>query len=245
MQSLVGVAVGALGAYVVYRLTCGTKTPKSLKLTYFDIKAAPGEKIRLTLKLAGVPFIDRRVKFPDWPELKKKTKYGQMPFVEADGEEYFQSGSLLRWTGQMGSGALYPASTDPIACRKIEEMMGFAEDLTRAWQPAMYISMRHEGYGHPKEWPAKEETVKMLREKFVADELPKYMVMLTAELEKTGAFLCGASPTIADCQLVPQLDYFTRGVADHVPKDCLDKYPAVTAYIARFKALPALKGHYD
>jgi hypothetical protein len=188
MQSLVGVAVGALGAYVVYRLTCGTKTPKSLKLTYFDIKAAPGEKIRvrrtasnvaralnaslcgrlsktrvrvplpqLTLKLAGVPFIDRRVKFPDWPELKKKTKYGQMPFVEADGEEYFQSGSLLRWTGQMGSGALYPASTDPIACRKIEEMMGFAEDLTRAWQPAMYISMRHEGYGHPKEWPAKEE----------------------------------------------------------------------------------------
>ena len=43
---------------------------------------------------------------------------------------------------------------------------------------------------------------------------------------------------------VPQLSYFQRGVADYVPKDCLDKYPTVTAYIARFKALPALASHY-
>lgn len=41
----------------------------------------------------------------------------------------------------------------------------------------------------------------------------------------------------------PQLLYFTKGVADHVPKDCLDKYPQVMAYLARFKAL--LPQHYS
>ena len=38
--------------------------------------------------------------------------------------------------------------------------------------------------------------------------------------------------------------YYTRGVADYVPKDCIDKYPVVVAWIARFKALPALSSHY-
>ena len=72
----------------------------------------------------------------------------------ARGEEYFQSGSLLRWVGQMGSGSLYPAATDPVMCRKIEEMLGIADDLQRAWSPALYMGMgRHTSYGHPEDWP--------------------------------------------------------------------------------------------
>lgn len=216
----------------MYRYTCSAKTPKSLALTYFDVSATPGEKLRLALKLANIPFQDNRVKYADWPALKPKTKYGQMPFIDADGEELYQSGSLLRWVGQMGNG-LYPAGTvrhemwnsvavgsqraasplcalgrvacaeqDPVMCRKIEEMLGFADDLQRSWMPALYIGMgRHVSYGHPETFPDKDACVKKLREKFVADDLPKYMALLTAELEKTGAFVCGPKPTIADCQL--------------------------------------------
>lgn len=206
--------------------------------------AAPGEKVRLALKLAGVPFTDNRLKFPDWQKVKPKTKYGQMPFVEADGEELYQSGALLRWAGQLGSGSLYPAATDPILCRKIEEMLGLSDDINRAWSPALYMGMgRHTSFGHPAEWPEKDAVVKAMREKFVDEELPKFMAFLSAALaESSQAFICGPNPTIADCQLVPQLLYFTRGVADYVPKDCLRKYPAVTAWLSRFKEL--LPEHY-
>ena len=100
---------------------------------------------------------------------------------------------------------------------------------------------RHANYGHPADWSGKDACVKMMREKFVAEELPKYAAFLSSALE-SNAFICGPSPTIADCQLVPQLIYFTKGVADYVPKDCLEKYPLVTAYLARFKAL--LPEHY-
>jgi len=242
------VALGALGAsaaFALYRYYCSASTPRSLALTYFDIAAAPGEKVRLTFKLLGIPFTDNRIKFPDWAALKPKTKYGQMPFLEADGEELYQSGALLRWIGQMGSGSLYPAATDPVLCRKIEEMLGVGDDLQREWSPALYMGMgRHTSYGHPQEWAGKDACVKEMREKFVAEGLPKYMAFLSTELEKSGGFLCGPKPTIADCQLIPQVVYFTKGVADHVPKDCLSKYPVVLAWIARFKALPQLAGHY-
>jgi len=247
MSQLKSMAIGAAVAgvaFAIYRYTCKAKAPKSLTLTYFDIAAAPGEKVRLALKLAGVPFTDNRIKFPDWGALKPKTKYGQMPFVEADGEELYQSGALLRWAGQLGSGSLYPVD-DPVACRKIEEMIGVAEDLVRAWSPALYMGMgRHANYGHPADWAGKDACVKAMREKFVAEELPKYAKFISEALEANGSgFICGPKPTIADCNFVPQLLYFTKGVADHVPKDCLDKYPQVMAYLARFKAL--LPQHYS
>jgi glutathione S-transferase len=90
----------------------------------------------------------------------------------------------------------------------------------------------------------KAAKVKELREAFLADELPKYMTYFSNELKATGAFIAGPTMTIADCQLFAQLTYFERGVADHVPKTCLEPYPEVTAYLARVKAIPAIKAFY-
>lgn len=220
--------------------------PKSVELTYFDLKATPGEKVRLALAISGVPWKDNRVKFADWPALKPKTKYGQMPILTVDGAETYQSGAMLRWAGQLGKGTLYPTN-DPDKMLRIEEMIGLGEDLQRAWTPALMIGMgdRHQAFGYPKDWSEKAAVTKSLREKFVAEELPKYMGFLNTELEKTGAFLCGGKPTIADCQLLPQVQYFTRGVADHVPKDCINAYPAVLAWIDRMHALPEVKKFYE
>jgi len=44
--------------------------------------------------------------------------------------------------------------------------------------------------------------------------------------------------------LLPQLSYFTRGVADHVPSTVLDPYPVIKEYLQRVKALPAIKEWY-
>ena len=83
-----------------------------------------------------------------------------------------------------------------------------------------------------------------MREKFSAEELPKYLGFITRELKETGAFIAGPKMTIADCQLYCQLAYFERGVADYVPTTCLEGYPEVMAYMARIKAIPAIKDWY-
>ena len=75
--------------------------------------------------------------------------------------------------------------------------------------------------------------------------LPVALGMFTAQLEKTGAFLCGDKVTIADLQLLPQLRYFTRGVADFVPADSLAPYPVVIGWIDRMLAVPEIKAWYD
>merc|ERR1712187_603153 len=103
---------------------------------------------------------------------------------------------------------------------------------------------RHKNYGHPEEWPDKAATVQKMRENFLATDMPKFMDFFTKKLETTGAFLSGSKPTIADLQLLPQLRYFTKGVADHVPADSLAPYPVITAWIARMLEIPQIKKLY-
>ena len=87
------VAAAAAGCAVgcaVYYLYSKKKapSPKQVKLTYFDMPATPGEKVRLALTLSGTPFEDNRVKFPDWAALKPKTKYGQVRAVLPGSQAY-------------------------------------------------------------------------------------------------------------------------------------------------------------
>ena len=38
---------------------------------------------------------------------------------------------------------------------KIEEVIGLSDDMAKAWMPCLYLSMRHEIFGYPKEVNAK------------------------------------------------------------------------------------------
>jgi len=236
-------------AFLPAELAAPTSAMPTIKLTYFNIEAA-AEKARLALAMTGTPFEDARITFEEWGALKPTTPYGQLPIMEVtedDGSKkvFAQSVAMMRYVARRfdKAGTLYP--TDADASLEIEEILGLSDDMARDWTPALYMGMgRHMKFGHPEDFPAKADTVKAMRERFIAEDLPKWMGFLSAKLDKTGAFLAGPNVTIADLQVLAQLRYFTKGVADHVPKDCLEAFPKITAWMAKMYEVPEIKKWY-
>jgi glutathione S-transferase len=213
-----------------------------VKLTYFDIAGA-GERVRLSFVLAKVPFEDDRVKFPDWGALKPTTPYGQLPLMSIDGGKTMtQSDAMVRYAG-----SLCPAITEP--ANVVNEMIGLVTDFQRAWNPCLYIGMNPGQFGYPDEFKGTEEhkaLVKGMREKFISSgTMARFVGYFEKQItEMGGNFLAGEHPTIADAYLIPELRKFQAGHIDHVPTDCLDGFEVITAYIARFLALPEVASWY-
>ena len=49
--------------------------------------------------------------------------------------------------------------------------------------------------------------------------------------------------TIADLSAFQQIGYFGKGIADHVPKDCLDSFEGVKAWMERVKSHPKVAAY--
>mmetsp|Transcript_16050 Transcript_16050/g.34712 ORF Transcript_16050/g.34712 Transcript_16050/m.34712 type:complete len:243 (-) Transcript_16050:206-934(-) len=222
----------------------GGTTP--LKLEYFAIEGV-AEQIRIALSVAGVPFDDVRIPFSEWPAKKPTTKYGQLPeMILPNGMIITESMAMLRLAGEADSeGKLYPA--DIVARVKVEEVLGLVGDLGRAWRPAMYVGMRPQALGHPPkdEWADADATIEKMRSGFIADELPKYMGYFADLLKEAGGdkFLTGEDLTIADIAAYKQIEYFGRGIADYVPKNCLEAYPDVLAWMGRVAGHPKVAAY--
>jgi len=217
-------------------------------LTYFNIEAV-AEKCRLALVMTGTDFTDERVEFQDWPARKSSTPYGQMPtFNLNDGSKlYAQSNAIVRYVCNKydQSGKLYPIN-DPIKNLNVEEAIGLVEDFQKDWLPCLYIGMMHTKFGYPEEWPEKPTVVKQLREKWLAEGLPKFMGFFVDMIKKNGgSFLCGPDITLADLYLLPQLRYFQKGIAEHVPSTCLDAYPEIIQYMDACYKVPQLAKWYQ
>jgi glutathione S-transferase len=219
-----------------------------IALKYFPFAGA-AEKVRLALWLGGIAFSDVRVPFNEWPALKPQTPYGQIPVMSIDDGPYVaQSNAMLQYVGTLAP-ELCP--TDKFL--EVQESIGLVEDFERAWRPCVSLALEPEvmGYGitpatsaFTKGSDELGETIKALREAFLASEMPKYCGFFADKISASGGpFLCGDQPTLADCCLVPVLERYTLGFVDHVPKDTLEVYPAMTSYLAAFKALPQVKAY--
>merc|ERR1712110_739220 len=202
------------------------------------------EKIRLALHLGKIEFEDERIKREDWEALKPKTKYGQLPMMKiGDGEPFAQSGAMLRHCGRLAR--LNP----PHLLLKIEEAIGLEEDVGKSIMPSMYIGMRPHLYGHAADMPQAEKD--KIQQKLRAALLEKPDGPLIKGLGYLENFLgdndsmCGKSPTIADCQIIPRLRHLKKGVLDGIPKTIVDDYPKLSKYYDRFHAIPEVKAYYD
>ncbi|KAL3826285.1 hypothetical protein ACHAXA_004603 [Cyclostephanos tholiformis] len=211
------------------------------KLLYFGIEGV-AEQVRIALHVAGVPFDDATFPFSEWSELKPKTRYGQVPELTLpDGTVITDSQAMLRLAGEADvDGILYPAN-DVVKRVKIEMALGLVGDLARAWRPCIYVGMRPEKFGYPprSEWTDADDVIKKLRENFLVEDMPRYMGYFADMIRGSGGtYLTGEDMTIADISAYQQLSYFRKGIADHIPKDCLEPYVEVTAWLARMEGHP-------
>ena len=205
---------------------------------------------RLGFILAGVEFEDKRVKFPEWNDLKPQTPNGKLPVMQIDdGPMLTQSMAMLRWVAAKYSDSLYPIK-DVDKMFAVDEVLGLLDDFRSVWLPSMYLPRAFEAYGHPENYGSTDEckaTVKKLREKWVKEEAPKMASSLEKCLDKNDNNWLASkdAPTIADCVAVPFLRSFTRGHVDHVPTTVWDDHPKIVDYIKRFCALEGVKGRYN
>jgi len=216
------------------------------KLEYFDIQGV-AEQVRIALACADVPFDDVRVAFPDWSAKKATTQHGQLPELTLpDGTVATDSLAMLRLAGEADpAGKLYPS--DVAGRLKVDQVLGLVGDLSREWSPCLYLGMRPEKFGHPPkaEWSDADAVIERMRTGFLADGLPRFMGYFAALIEGAGGdkFLCGDDLTIADIAAYQTIGYYRRGVADHVPKESLEPYPEVLAWMARVDADPRVAAY--
>lgn len=72
----------------------------SLKLRYFPARSR-GESIRMMLKHHKIPFEDILISGPEFGAMKSSLPSGQLPILEVHGKNYPESGSILRFIGQV------------------------------------------------------------------------------------------------------------------------------------------------
>jgi len=216
------------------------------RLKYFAIEGV-AEKVRLTFKMAGVEFVDDRFAMSEWPTVKPTTPNGQVPLLYIGDRIITQSGAMARWVAAQGNGSLYPVRNLEL-CLKIDELIGYLDDDARDYRTPLYMGMRPSAFGYPDDYnttPEGKEMIKTMREGYVANDLPRYMGHLTAALRESGGpYLTGKSITLADLFWLPRLRHLCSGVADHIPKDCLDSYTEVCRYRDAVMAVPTIADWY-
>ncbi|GKY97160.1 hypothetical protein MPSEU_000674400 [Mayamaea pseudoterrestris] len=230
---------------LLFSTTMTSATKPSIKLTYFDI-AGVGEQVRLAFVLSKTPFEDDRVNFSNWPALKPTTPSGKLPLMTIDGgAPRTQSMAMLRYVGATCSDTLYPREQ----LFDIEEALGVVNDFWTSWSPCLYMGMSPQDFGYPQDFGKTDEgkeKIKQMRTNWLETKLPEHAKHIASMIEKSGGVWMASKdqPTIADCAAFCQLNAFTRGYMDHVPADSLSKYPELTAFLERFKALPEVKEWY-
>jgi glutathione S-transferase len=222
----------------------GTTRPR---LEFFKIESV-AEPVRIALSVSGIPFDDVYFDFfspewhtnfsPEWHTRKSSAKFGQLPeLILPNGTVVTDSLAMLRLAGEADEeGKLYPTNIESRI--KVESAIGLVGDMRAAWTTPFIIGMVPERFGYPPkdEWTDKDATVKKLRTAFVENDLPRFMQHFSLLIKENGdQFLTGEHLTIADIAAYQTINYFRRGLADHVPQDCLDKHSAILEWLGRIE----------
>ncbi|RUS85789.1 hypothetical protein EGW08_006418, partial [Elysia chlorotica] len=198
-------------------------TMPSYKLNYFDARGR-GEVIRLVFAAAGQEFEDNRVSREDWPALKPKTPFGQMPALEVDGEMIAQTGAICNYLAK--EFGLYGKSSKETCL--IDQIVCLVNDFFMATVKVMYLE---------KDEAKKAELMVAFKE----EECPKYMGYFESLLKKNGTgFYVGSEVSLADIFVYDLV--WNLNSRDPSPFN-IDSYPLVKEHQNKIGSLPTIKAY--
>lgn len=201
------------------------------KLTYFGIPGR-GEASRIALALGGVKFMDDRISFSSWKDIKPTTPWGSVPILTlTDGTVIAQQRAILRLIGK--ETGTYP--TDSLAAAKVDEIMDAVEDINSQTTKV--------GQGLDKE--AKEAARK------AACEEGGVLHALLTKVDKaiganaTSPFAVGNAITIADVFIYCNSSSFISGLFDGIPADALDSFDNIVKVRKAVRSDESICKFYD
>jgi len=192
-------------------------------LAYWDIRGF-AQQIRLLLQYLGIDYEDKRYTFGPAPDFSRDSwlnekfnlglEYPNLPYWIDDNIKLTESKAILKYVARSKAPQLVP--TDLVELAKTEQMEGYANDLQRALCNLAYSKTKGEG----------EEPLQV--------SLAKQFEQLAASLGKSG-WVLGDKLSYVDFFLYEVLFQFVK-----YNSEFLKPYPALTAYIENFEALPEL-----
>jgi glutathione S-transferase len=192
------------------------------KLTYFNGKGA-AECIRFIFKYGGLEFEDFRINLEDWPQVKTKTPFGQLPLLEHDGKQINQSVCICRYLGKI----VKIAGKDDWENVEIDAIVDTVNDFR-----LKIMTIYHE---------KDQERRKTQMETASKETVPFYLSRFDAIVKKNNGYLAVGRLTWADlyfASMIPCFDMFSGG-------DTFAKYPNLKALQNKINALPAIKKWID
>ncbi len=204
----------------------------NLKLTYFD-SAGRAEPIRIALHIAGLPFEDRRLKFPDFAQAKStgELPLGQVPVLEVDGLAIVQTASIMRYVARIGATDLIPA--DPLVALIADSALdSFNDNLSHALMPSLF---------------ERDMTKKLeMRAALAAGPLAAVLRYTDQLIARTGGpFLGGSKMSIADIVVGQQILQIRNGGLDGISTETLAPYERVNAMVDAYVAEPRIVAYRD
>lgn len=196
----------------------------TLKLYYFPL---PGraEVIRLILTYGKIPFEDYRFAHQEWPELKPKMPYGQVPVLEVDGKMLAQSAAIEYYAASIAG--LEPK--DPWEAAVVHQWALLVSEIMEAYVGTMRLE---DG----------EEKLKK-RQELTENVVKPKLKILSDQLESQD-YLTGSKITVADFRLFVLLSYLRSGILDGVPATLADEYPSLKRFRNRVASLEPIKQFY-
>eukprot|EP00095_Tigriopus_kingsejongensis_P005005 maker-scaffold139_size317827-snap-gene-0.16 protein:Tk05005 transcript:maker-scaffold139_size317827-snap-gene-0.16-mRNA-1 annotation:"hypothetical protein DAPPUDRAFT_230761" len=154
-------------------------SPK-IRLIYFNSRGR-AEPIRYILAQAGCDYEDHRIQHEEWPEMKPKIPFGQLPAVEYNGEFIPQSMAIARFMAR----EFNLGGKTNLEMAKADFVVECISDCLNKIVPVY----------HEKDEAKKAEMVT----KFLTEDLATFFKYLTSYMKiNGGCFLIGKELTYAD-----------------------------------------------
>jgi len=190
----------------------------SYKITYFNVTAL-AEPSRMILKYANIDFEDDRFEREQWPELKPKMPFGQVPILTANGRQYHQSIAMARFFAKQAK----LVGKDDFEDLEIDCAVDTVNDLRS--KIALYSYETDAAIKEARKGPLFSETI------------PYYLDRLDKMAKDNDGHLACNKLTWADFYLVGMLDYLNYMIEG----DLFTKHPNLQEVRNNVVTIPQIK----